>query len=132
MALLLKAAARALNCEAKIGGGLYSVACRTKVRDYGYEPGHGEKNEARKENYFRKRNPPRKVHDWRQKQNLHPQALAWGPLSQSADWSYDESGDPGVLNTKQQALLKENNRLVEEVFQAAMLVKKAQQFEPNK
>lgn len=132
MALLLKAAARTLNLEAKIGGGLFSVACRTKVRDYGFEEGHGEKNEVRKDAWFRKRNPPRKVHDWRRKQNLHPQALAWGPCSQSADWSYDESGDPGVLNSKQQSMLKDNLRLVEEVHQAAMLVKKAQEFEPNK
>lgn len=107
---------------------MFCIANRTKKTDYGYEEGHGEDNEVRKEKFFRKRNPQRKVHDWRRKHNLHPQALAWGPWSQKADWSF-ESGDPGVLNAKQQQLMTDNIRLAEEVHQAALLVLKAKQFE---
>lgn len=131
MAILLKSTARsALNL--KVGGcngGLYAIACRTKVKDYGYEEGHGEKNEVRKEKWWRKRNPPRKVHEWRTKHNLHPQALAWGPWSQKADWSFDEDGESGVLNRKQQMLFEDDKRLAQEVHSAAILVLQAKQFE---
>lgn len=121
----MRSAARSLDL--KIGGG-YSIACRNKVKDYGYEEGHGEKNEVRKDAWWRKRNPPRKVHDWRQKHNLHPQALAWGPWSQRADWSF-EDGQTGVLNEKQQRLYEDNVRLAKEVHEAALLVLKAKEFE---
>lgn len=116
------------------GGGVYSISARFfgKRKDFGYEKGHDLKNEVRKDKFWRKRNPPRKPWaDYRQNKNLHPQVLAWGPVSVTPDWSF-ENGDPGVLNDKQSRMRNENVRLAKEVHQAAMLVLKAREFEPKK
>jgi len=115
-------------------GGVYSVSARNfgRRKEYGFEKGHDTKNEVRKEQFWRKRNPPRKPwSDWRSKKNLHPQVLSWGPVSHTPDWSFAETGDAGVLNDKQARMRKEDIRLVKEVHQAAMLVLKAKQFEQS-
>jgi len=114
-----------------IGGAAHSVTARhfNKRKDYGYEKGHDLGNEVRKDKFWRKRNPPRKPwSDYRDKNNLHPSVLAWGPNSQTPDWSF-ESGEPGILNKKQAMLRADNIRLVKEVHQAALLVLKAKEFE---
>ena len=67
--------------------------------------------------------------DHKENKNLHPQVLAWGPVSQTPDWSYAETGDPGALNEKQINLRDENIRLAKEIFEAAQLVLKAKEFE---
>lgn len=117
-----------------IGGAVHSLPARHfgKRKDYGYEEGHDLKNEVRKDNWWRKRNPPRKPWgDYKSKRNLHPATLAWGPNSQTPDWSF-ANGDPGVLNKKQSMLRADNIRLVKEVHEAALMVLKAKQFEKAK
>ena len=131
MALRLISSTALLNLRGAGGRTCVIVSSRNAHRSrYGYEEGHGEKNEVRKDNWWRKRNPHRKIVDWREEQKLHPQAVAWGPLSQTADWSFPD-GQPGVLNEKQRRMRADNIRLVNEVHQAAMLVMKAKQFEKN-
>jgi len=117
----------------RVGGGrIYAISSRHASRErYGSEEGHAEKNEVRGDNWWRKRNPHRKIVDWRGEQKLHPHAVTWGPLSQTADWSFQD-GQPGVLNEKQRRMRADNIRLVNEVHQAAVLVMKAKQFEKKK
>jgi len=135
MSLMLAVARSLSGLDARfIGGAIHSVPTRHfgKRKAYGYEEGHGEKNEVRKDYWWRKRNPPRKPWgDYKSKRNLHPAVLAWGPNSQTPDWSY-EDGHPGVLNKKQAMLRADNIRLVKEVHEAALLVLKARQFEKAK
>jgi len=133
----LLALSRSLTSPALVGPARLSVQPAvsgvrwySKRKQYGYEEGHDLKNEVRKENFWLKRNPPRKPwSDHKENKNLHPQVLAWGPVSQTPDWSYAETGDPGALNEKQINLRDENIRLAKEIFEAAQLVLKAKEFE---
>jgi len=106
----------------------YMSAKRDKL--YGVEEGHGEqKNEVRKEKFWRKRNPARTGGQWREHNNYDKHAaLTHGALSMIPDWS-DESGEIGAPTPLQEQIMEQNFRLINEVYEAAMIVKKAQEFE---
>jgi len=106
------------------------MARRDKL--YGVEEGHAEqKNEVRKEKYWRKRNPSMKGLHWRESQGYDKSdALCKGAFALIPDWS-DESGDVGAPTILQQNIMHSNLRLVNEVYEAAAIVRKAQEFEPS-
>merc|ERR1719411_2149559 len=97
---------------------------------YGNEEGHGEqKNEVRKEKYWRRRNPPRKGSLWREENGYDKNnALHLGAFSLIPDWT-DENGEIGAPTPLQERLVNQNSRLINEVYEAAMMVTKAQKFE---
>ena len=47
------------------------------------------------------------------------------------DWS-DENGDVGAPTPLQEQIMDRNLLLINQVYEAAMIVKKAQEFEPSK
>ena len=88
-------------------------------------------NEVRKEKYWRKRNPSMKGLHWRESQGYDKSdALCKGAFALIPDWS-DESGDVGAPTILQQNIMHSNLRLVNEVYEAAAIVRKAQEFEPS-
>merc|ERR1719150_905517 len=99
---------------------------------YGNEEGHGEqKNEVRKEKYWRRRNPPRKGSLWRGENGYDKNnALHLGAFSLIPDWT-DENGEIGAPTPLQERLVKQNFQLINEVYEAAMMVTKAQEFETS-
>lgn len=99
---------------------------------YGVEEGHGEqKNEVRKEKYWRRRNPPRKGSLWREVNGYDKNnALHCGAFSLIPDWS-DESGEIGAPTPMQEKIVAQNLRLINEVYEAAMIATKAQEFETS-
>ena len=46
------------------------------------------------------------------------------------DWT-DENGEIGAPTALQERLVKQNFRLINEVYEAAMMVTKAKEFEPS-
>jgi len=106
------------------------MANRDKL--YGVEEGHAtQKNEVRKEKYWRKRNPPLKGFVWRETQGYDKsKALATGAFSLIPDWS-NESGEFGAPTPLQERIMEENLRLINEIYEAASIVKKAQEFESS-
>ena len=66
---------------------------------------------------------------WRETQGYDKsKALATGAFSLIPDWS-NESGEFGAPTPLQERIMEENLRLINEVYEAASIVKKAQEFE---
>jgi len=105
------------------------MANRDKL--YGVEEGHAEqKNEVRKEKYWRKRNPAGKGFLWREREGYdRTDALCRGAFSLIPDWS-EVSGEPGAPTEFQERLVQQNVRLITDIYEAASLVK-AQEFETS-
>lgn len=99
---------------------------------YGSEEGHAEqKNEVRKEKFWRKRNPKMKGFNWREQNNYDKQrALSHGTFALIPDWS-TETGEIGAPTPLQERIMEQNLQLINEIYEAAMIVKKAQEFEPS-
>ena len=88
-------------------------------------------NEVRKEKYWRKRNPPLKGFVWRETQGYDKsKALATGAFSLIPDWS-NESGEYGAPTPLQERIMEQNLRLINEVYEAASIVKNAQEYESS-
>lgn len=102
-------------------------------RIYGVEEGHGDqKNEVRKERFWRKRNPPLRGGLWREDNGYDMQnALSYGAFAMIPDWS-TEDGETGAPTPLQEMIRDRNMVLINEVFEAAMIVKKAQEFDNSK
>jgi len=107
------------------------MANRDKL--YGVEEGHAtQKNEVRKEKYWRKRNPATKGFLWREREGYDKtDALCRGAFSLIPDWS-EVSGEPGAPTEFQERVMQQRLRLITEIYEAAQLVKKAQEFESSK
>lgn len=97
---------------------------------YGVEEGHAEqKNEVRKEKYWRKRNPSRKGMYWREVNGYDKNnALHSGAFALIPDWT-DENGEVGAPTPLQEKVAEQNLRLINQVYEAALIAKKAQEFE---
>lgn len=68
---------------------------------YGVEPGHGSKNEVRKEKWIRKHLGPAPTgRRWRLNSGLVPDPLQAHALATTPDWSFRD-GTPGYLNASQ-------------------------------
>lgn len=106
----------------------YMASKRDKL--YGVEEGHAEqKNEVRKEKYWRKRNPSRKGSYWREANGYDKNnALHTGAFALIPDWS-NASGEIGAPTPLQEKIVQQNLRLINEVYEAALIAKKAQEFE---
>ena len=89
-------------------------------------------NEVRKEKYWRKRNPATKGFLWREREGYDKtDALCRGAFSLIPDWS-EVSGEPGAPTEFQERVMQQRLRLITEIYEAAQLVKKAQEFESSK
>ena len=79
-----------------------SASCLSKrEKNYGYEPGHGAKNEVRKEKWIRKRLGPAPTgRKWRLNSGLVPNPLKAHALATTPDWSFKD-GTPGYLSASQ-------------------------------
>ena len=92
---------------------------------YGVEEGHGLKNEARKEKWIKKRQRPTAGQAWRKAQGLEPLVLGT-KIKAMPEWSDVETGFPGAPTPAQIHAKKVNLQLCQDIFDAAMLVKRAQ------
>ena len=88
-------------------------------------------NEVRKEKYWRKRNPAGKGFLWREREGYdRTDALCRGAFATIPDWS-EVSGEPGAPTEFQERVMQQNLRLITEIYEAAQVVKKAQEFESS-
>ena len=100
---------------------------------YGSEESHAEKNEVRKEKWWRKRNPPIRGGNWRKDNGYDEQnALSRGAFALIPEWSNHETGDSGAPSPLQEQIRDDRLLLINQVYEAAMLVKTAQEFEQSK
>lgn len=92
---------------------------------YGVEEGHDLKNEVRKEKWIKKRQRISKGADWRKAQGLEDRVMNT-TIKAMPEWSDAETGFPGAPTNKQIHAKKVNLQLCQDIFDAAMLVKRAQ------
>lgn len=99
---------------------------------YGVEEGHAEqKNEVRKEKFWRKRNPSRKGAFWRETNGYDTRnALSHGAFAMIPDWS-DENGDAGAPTPLQEKIRQYELTLIQQIYDASMIVQKAKEFEQS-
>ena len=88
------------------------------------EEGHDLKNEVRKEKWIKKRQRPTKGAAWRKAQGLESSVLKG--FKEIPEWSDVETGFPGAPTPAQIHAKKVNLQLCQDIFDAAMLVKRAQ------
>lgn len=115
---------RGLSCS-----GVHPMGRRDKM--YGSEPGHGEKNEVRKERWWRKKNPPLRGGDWRELRGLEHDSLPKGIFARRPDWRRLD-GEPGALTVAQEHNKEAELRLIEDIYEAAQVTLKAKEFESKK
>ena len=92
---------------------------------YGVEEGHDLKNEVRKEKWIKKKLRIGNGANWRKDQGLEPVVMNT-TIQAMPEWSDAESGFPGAPNPNQIRAKKVNLQLCQDIFDAAMLVKRAQ------
>ena len=104
-----------------------SSYCYHFLRDqkYGVEEGHDLKNEVRKEKWIKKKLRIGNGANWRKDQGLEPVVMNT-TIQAMPEWSDAESGFPGAPTPNQIRAKKVNLQLCQDIFDAAMLVKRAQ------
>jgi len=133
MNLAAKIQIRSIFTLANSSGRASNLCGRKADKIYGVEDGHGEKNEVRKEKWIKKKvkkdrgdylghicgEDYRVKNGYMKKQNLFV-------VDVFSNWSDADSGLPGPSTAMQRVRKLKNLQLAEDVFEAAMLVKRAQ------
>ncbi len=71
--------------------------------------------------------------DFRREVNHYePDSLTRGSLARLPDWSFAETGSPGAMSPKQLLQRKESTELAKAIYEAAMLVHKANNMKTQK
>jgi len=105
--------------------------CNRDVK-YGVEEGHDLKNEVRKEKWIKKRQKPTKGQKWRKEHGLTSEVMNNQHVNAMNNWSDVETGFPGAPTLTQINERKVMIELCQDIFDAAMLVKRAQNIEIKK
>lgn len=107
--------ARTFHASARIMG--------REERLYGQEPGHGPKNEVRKDSWLRKRRGPAPIgRSFRLNQGLTLDPFQSYGLVNRSDWRFRD-GSPGILSPKQREAAFMMQDLVSEVHQTLKYMK---------
>jgi len=94
-----------------------------KDNAYGYEEGHGTKNEVRKDRWIRKRRIKTAGQEWREEQGLVPNPFRSHALVTTPDWKFKD-GRPGYLTQDQAEAVAIMKDLCQDVHEALKLMKK--------
>ena len=83
----------------------------------------------RKEKWIKKRQRPSKGQEWRESQGLYKSVMQSPDIKAMNNWSDAETGFPGAPTQKQINERKVMIQLAQDIFDAAQLVKRAQNIE---
>ena len=98
---------------------------------YGTEYGHDKKNEFRNEKWIRKNYRRSAGQNWRESKGYDKVTPLLGSLRIMSNWSDVESGLPGTPLKVQAIQRQRMTQLAQDVYDAAMLVRKAKSFSDN-
>jgi len=129
MNIAAKIQIRSIFTLANHSGRVSNLCGRKADKIYGVEEGHGEKNEARKEKWIKKKLKKDRGEfingeDYRVKSGFMKDHQMF-MVDIHNNWSDAETGLPGPATDLQRVRVLKNQRLAQDIFDAAMLVKRA-------